>query len=250
MNSSNLKEWKTPRGNVVELAIDGKIAWKKVVGVPISTRAVGSSVFMKVFGTRTEFIVVHQGRPSTAYDSSCNGTWLLMKHLYTYNEFDDSSCDYRLSNVHNYLKNTLLKRFDSNIQSVIKEVKIPYTKVVNGVASETVATGANGFSTKLFLLSSTEVSLGTDSWYLNKEGAVLSYFKNANDAGRKATYKNETVGRSWWLRTPHCGYSDTAELVDSWGGFFSDLIQNEKSVRPALILPSDALVDGNFNVLA
>ena len=48
----------------------------------ISTLAVGSSVYLNVGGVRKEFLVVHQGKPSSLYDSSCNGTWLLMKDIY------------------------------------------------------------------------------------------------------------------------------------------------------------------------
>lgn len=42
----------------------------------ISTLAVGSSVYLNVGGVRKEFLVVHQGLPSSMYDASCNGTWL------------------------------------------------------------------------------------------------------------------------------------------------------------------------------
>ena len=42
--------------------------------------AVGSTVKIKVNGTAKDFIIVHQGNPdSTIYDSSCDGTWVLMK---------------------------------------------------------------------------------------------------------------------------------------------------------------------------
>lgn len=48
---------------------------------PISALAVGSSVFCNVNGVKTEFVVVHQGKPSDMYDDSCNGAWLLMKDV-------------------------------------------------------------------------------------------------------------------------------------------------------------------------
>lgn len=47
-----------------------------------SSLAVGSSVYCNVNGTKTEFIIVHQSKPSSLYDDSCNGTWLLMKDIY------------------------------------------------------------------------------------------------------------------------------------------------------------------------
>ena len=50
--------------------------------VKLSTKAVGSTVKIKVNGTLRNFIVVHQGRPSSLYDASCDGTWLLMEDIY------------------------------------------------------------------------------------------------------------------------------------------------------------------------
>ena len=47
----------------------------------LGAKAVGSIVKLKVGGTAKEFIVVHQGKPSSMYDSSCDGTWLLMKDI-------------------------------------------------------------------------------------------------------------------------------------------------------------------------
>ena len=53
-----------------------------MANVLLSTKAVGSTVKLKVNGTAKEFIVVHQGKPSSLYDNSCDGTWLLMKDIY------------------------------------------------------------------------------------------------------------------------------------------------------------------------
>jgi len=44
----------------------------------LSTKSVGSIVKIKISGTLRDFIVVHQGKPSSIYDASCDGTWLLM----------------------------------------------------------------------------------------------------------------------------------------------------------------------------
>lgn len=40
----------------------------------LGAKAVGSIVKLKVGGTAKEFIVVHQGKPSSLYDESCNGS--------------------------------------------------------------------------------------------------------------------------------------------------------------------------------
>ena len=50
----------------------------------LGNKAIGSIVKLKVNGAAKEFIVVHQGKPSSLYDESCNGTWLLMKDIYEY----------------------------------------------------------------------------------------------------------------------------------------------------------------------
>ena len=50
--------------------------------VTLSSKAIGSTIKLKVNGSAKDFIVVHQGKPSSVYDDSCNGTWLLMKDIY------------------------------------------------------------------------------------------------------------------------------------------------------------------------
>ena len=42
--------------------------------VKLGSKAVGSIVKIGVKGSTREFIVVHQGLPSSMYDASCNGT--------------------------------------------------------------------------------------------------------------------------------------------------------------------------------
>ena len=54
-----------------------------MANVKLGAKAVGSIVKIKVNGAAKDFIIVHQGKPSSVYDDSCNGTWLLMKDIYT-----------------------------------------------------------------------------------------------------------------------------------------------------------------------
>lgn len=49
--------------------------------VTLSSKAIGSTIKLKVNGSAKDFIVVHQGKPSSVYDDSCTGTWLLMKDI-------------------------------------------------------------------------------------------------------------------------------------------------------------------------
>ena len=201
--------------------------------------AVGSTVNLKVNGTAREFLIVHQGRPSTLYDSSCNGTWLLMKDIYENRQWHSSNVnDYANSTIHSYLNSTFLNLFETNIREVIKQVKLPYR--AGSGTSKTVTSGANGLSAKIFLLSSTEVSFNHDYMPTN-EGVELSYFAgcvdNGNDSKRVANYNGSAT--YWWLRSPHTYYSISALDVSANGGWRRNDCSSSYGIRPALVLPSN-----------
>lgn len=215
--------------------------------VTLSSKAIGSTIKLKVNGSAKDFIVVHQGKPSSVYDDSCNGTWLLMKDIYESRQWHSSNTnDYANSTIHSYLNSTFLAMFDSNIQKAIKQVKLPYRK--GSGTSTTVTSGSNGLSAKIFLLSATETSFSF-SYMPSGEGAELAYFKgcadNSSDSKRVAYLNGSATG--WWLRSPYCYYFSDALFVDSsgdWGGGCS----NSCGIRPALILPSTLLVSDDGTV--
>ena len=193
----------------------------------IGTLAVGSSVFMNVNGVRTEFLIVHQGIPSADYDVSCNGTWLLKKYL------EESI---KVSSAHNYLNNTYLGMFDNNIQSIIKQVEIPCD--------------ASNLSAKLFSLSYTEVGFSGDP-YVPVEGAVLTYFNGGANSARQAQYMDSDGDTDeWLLRSPHTERDAYICTVSHAGTAYNTYTTYERLIRPAMILPSDAQIDENFNVVA
>ena len=216
--------------------------------VTLSSKAIGSTIKLKVNGSAKDFIVVHQGKPSSVYDDSCNGTWLLMKDIYESRQWHSSNTnDYANSTIHSYLNSTFLAMFDSNIQKAIKQVKLPYRK--GSGTSTTVTSGSNGLSAKIFLLSATETSFSF-SYMPSGEGAELAYFKgcadNSSDSKRVA-YLNGSA-TSWWLRSPFCSGFGDALCVSSNGDWGRSLCSSSCGIRPALILPSTLLVSDDGTV--
>lgn len=216
--------------------------------VTLSSKAIGSTIKLKVNGSAKDFIVVHQGKPSSVYDDSCNGTWLLMKDIYENRQWHSSNTnDYANSTIHSYLNSTFLGLLESNIKNAIKQVKLPYRK--GSGTSTTVTSGSNGLSAKIFLLSATETSFSFD--YMPRgEGAELAYFKgcadNSSDSKRVAYLNGSAAG--WWLRSPRCSSFNYALFVYSNGDWGNGLCSRSFGIRPALILPSTLLVSDDGTV--
>lgn len=216
--------------------------------VTLSSKAIGSTIKLKVNGSAKDFIVVHQGKPSSVYDDSCNGTWLLMKDIYENRAWHSSNTnDYANSTIHSYLNSTFLNLFESNIKNAIKQVKLPYRK--GSGTSTTVTSGSNGLSAKIFLLSATETSFSF-SYMPSGEGAELAYFKgcadNSSDSKRVAKLNGSASG--WWLRSPNCGGFGYALYVGSNGVWGYGSCSDSGGIRPALILPSTLLVSDDGTV--
>lgn len=212
----------------------------------ISSLAVGSSVYLNVGGVRKEFLIVHQGLPSSLYDTSCNGTWLLMKDIYEERAWHSSNVNkYESSDIHAYLNSTFLNLFDSNIKDAIKQVKIPYRK--NGGSDGTDQSGANGLPCKVFLLSGPEAGLAGAS-YIPNDGTKLDYF-NANTGvdSKRIAYLSGTA-TAWWLRSPSTYSANYVLVVNSDGGYNDDYASNSSGIRPALMLPQDMEVGSSGNV--
>lgn len=220
-----------------------------MANVLLSTKAVGSTVKLKVNGTAKEFIVVHQGKPSSVYDESCNGTWLLMKDIYENRVWQSGNINkYESSDIHSYLNNTFLKLFDSNIQGAIKQVKLPYRK--NGGSGGTTQQGANGLPCKIFLLSAPEVHY-EHSYIDSGEGAALSYFASCvtNGADSKRVAYLNGAAALWWLRSPGASNTSNVWYVNTNGDYGSYYnASNSIGIRPALVLPSTLLVSDDGTV--
>ena len=219
-------------------------------GTPISDLAVGSTVKIAVNGTLRDFLIVHQGKPSSLYDDSCNGTWLLMKDIYENRQWHSSDVNkLESSTIHSYLNSTFLNLFDSNIKDAIKQVKIPYRK--NGGSYGTNQSGANGLPAKIFLLSGYEVGwTSSDNLYFPQDGAKLSYFESGivtSANNKRIAYLNGSAAR-WWLRSPYTYNTDSAWYVRSNGDYNNSYASYSTGIRPALVLPSDTLVSDDGTI--
>ena len=213
--------------------------------------AVGTVLKLNENGSPQEYIVVHQGLPSSMYDLSCNGTWLLRQNIYANTRWNDSNYTVFSSATINtdYLPG-LLSIYDSDIQSVIKNVKIPYCM---GGYSTQIRSGSNGYACKLFLLSGYEVGWTTSiDPDLPIDGAKLSYF--ISGAGYSAN--NRRIARNsgdytagvWWLRSTLNTPYVANVVVD--GSYDPEYASSNMGVRHAMVMPTDLIVDDGNNILA
>lgn len=223
-------------------------AWKKAyIYKPcptISTIEVGSSVYLNENGSGVEYLVVHQGLPNaTLYDPSCDGVWLLRKDIYEERAWNSTANNnYNESSIHTYLNGTFLGRFDSEIQTLIMQVKVPY----GTGGTSTVNSGVNGVSTKVFLPSSAEVGLYSYGDY-PVDGSTLSYFVGADNSLRVARL-NGTISY-WWLRSPSVSTNGVWAVMGTGTTKYSYAAVAVYGVRPCIVLPYTAKVDAETNTI-
>ena len=224
----------------------------KYTETTIGTLAIGSTITVNVNGTPTKFLVVHQGKPSNLYDDSCDGTWLLMKDIYENRVWgSDNVNKYETSDINSYLNSTFLNLFGSNIKNAIKQVKIPHRK--NGGTGGTDQSGANGLSTKIFLLSGYEVGWTTSDYSsFPVDGEKLSYFESGTgtSANNKRIAKLGGSATSWWLRSPRTNLPNGVWCVLTNGNCELGGASGSRGIRPALVLPSTFAVytDSSGNI--
>ena len=212
-------------------------------GIAASTLAVGSTVKLMESGSAVEYLVVNQGIPSNSslYDASCDGTWLLRKDCHSKRVWNSNNLsEYADSTINTWLNGDFFNSFGNAEQVAIKRVKIPYCV---GGGSSTENSGANGLSAKVFLLSGYEV--GWTSSNFPQDGAKLSYFESGigTSANNKRIAKLNGSAAYWWLRSPDTSSTNYACLVRSAGDCSSRHASYSYGIRPALVLPDNALFD-------
>ena len=221
-----------------------------MAGTPLGELAVGTLIKILENGAPVEYLIVNQGLPSSMYDASCDGCWVLRKDIAEDRIWDSSDNDYKNSDIHAYLNGSWTSRYSAGVLSQIKQVKIPY---VNGTGSGgSVASGANGLSCKIFLLSGYELGWTTsDNSYFPRDGAKLSYFSSgtSSSANNKRIANYNGSATHWWLRSPNTSDTGLVWYVLAYGVYNDWYCRNTCGVRPALILPSTALVDQDLNLI-
>ena len=203
--------------------------------------AVGSIVKLNENGSPVNYIVVNKGLPSSMYDASCDGTWLLRQDIAENRVWDSGSSNVlESSDIHSYLNNTWINRYDTYIRNAIKQVKIPYRQ--NGGSGGTDRSGSNGLSCKIFLLSGKEVGWdSSDNQYFPNDGAKLSYFLDGtgSSANQKRVATLNGSATFWFLRPPITGDTFSVWRVDSGGRYSYWFANSSCGVRPCIILPFD-----------
>lgn len=236
-------------------------------GTPISEFGVGTSVYLNINGVPKEFLIVHKGNPnSSLYDASCDGVWLRMKDIYTLGQWSSSSyTNYNASSINSYLNGTFLGLFDDEVQTLIKQVKIPYVSswpIISSVAhtyNRIVSSGSSGLSVKIFSPSLEELGFSQTSlsslYQYKPEGSCLDYYKelqSATDYSNNSNPPNCTLRMAYYNGQAHSYFSRTMYNSDNispitdkgWRGIGTCLSSNT-GILPMLILPYDVLIDGN-----
>ena len=210
--------------------------------------AVGTLLNLNENGAPVQYLVVNQGPPSSMYDSSCNGTWMLRQDIIQEIEWSTARTNVlETSTILSWMTGTMYSMYDADIKPYIRQAKIPYRK--NG-GSGADQSGSNGLSCKVFPLSASEV--GNNSTGV-VDGAKLSYFNLGTDsaANSKRIARYNGFASRWWLRTPLSGSTNRAYSVDSSGSAqVASYVYTTGGARPALVLDPDLIVDDNNNILA
>lgn len=155
--------------------------------------------------------------------------------------------------------------FLSNFSAELKAA----LQTVSKVTAKNTVTDGGGYesvSSKIFLLSTTEVGLANENSIA--EGSIYAYYaadnqnsrriKTIRDAAALGNYTGTSAGAAWywWLRTPYSGYSRYARHVHTDGSLGGNTAYNGRyGVAPAYVVLSSLSVsdtvdaDGAYTIL-
>lgn len=225
-------------------------------GTPIGNLNVGDIVKTTLNGAPTEFLIVHKGRPSSLYDQSCDGIWVLNLNIYTQSIMGRTDpYSYASTSISAWLNSSYLSMFNSWLSDAILSVKIPYTGANADNNNMMVYRGANGLQCKIFLLGAAEIGLEMSNIDEIKDGSKLSYFLSGDTSTargkRIATYNG--VAAEWATRT----LIDRSISLNNPRYFCATAIGStnkidpvtSSGIRPTMILPTTILVDSEMNLI-
>lgn len=202
--------------------------------------AVGTVLYINGPSGKREYFVVNQGLPSSMYDASCNGTWMISKNLPYELSFGGSTTAYPSGAVAPSANQCIDTYIDADIASYVYNVKVPYNNYTG-----TIYSGANGYSCRGFVPSYGEVGLG------GGVGAQLSYFLYGNGAEaneKRIATSDQQKYEGYYVRDIQ--EKGLAFFVNDNGYAGSSTASvTSKYVRFAFVLNPDLLVDNN-NILA
>ena len=143
---------------------------------------------------------------------------------------------YLPSTLNNGLNENVIRKLDTKVKNIVKQVKIPYSNVMG----EMVYSGANGYPCQMFIPSMIEVGYIADT-ETPEEGANLDYFEHGytTSANNKRRAMYELGGVYWWLRSPYKKNQTNAWCIDPSGTSEYSTITATNFVRPIIIIPSD-----------
>ena len=199
--------------------------------------AVGTVLHLQESGVYQDYIVVHQGLPSSMYNSSCNGTWLTRQTIPAEVEWGHDKHSYESSGLKPYM-DWWPSVYESDISAYINQVTIPCNP--------------SQISCKAFALSALEIGGGSSLYNESTppDGAVLSYF-SGSDAQQRRIFQYDGEANTWFTRTaamstpyPRMVYV----YVD--GSFAWSNGVRPNGTLPTIIMNPDVLVDDNNNIIA
>lgn len=199
--------------------------------------AVGTILHLQESGVYQDYIVVHQGLPSSMYNSSCNGTWLTRKTIPAEVEWGYNKHSYESSGLKPYM-DEWPNVYAADIKEYIKQVTIPCNP--------------SQISCKAFALSALEIGGGSSLYNENTppDGAVLSYF-SGSDAQQRRIFQYVGEADTWFTRTAAMSTPNPRIVyvyVDGSFAWSNGVMPN--GALPTIIMDPDVIVDDNNNIIA
>lgn len=212
---------------------------------PLSDLPVGTIIYGEIEGKATALRIVHKGLPSSMYDSSCNGIWVMTESIFALGKITASGINYYYPGDvgDTYLNTTFIGKFSSELLAAVKTVKIPYI-ARDELGFPVSYSGANGLQRQAFFLSMLEMGFAIGDVNV-ADGVMLSYFTGKGNEDRVARYNGNAV--SWWSRTMG---NNGWRFVTQAGDDSKSSGNYDYGYRPAFILTPDTIVDADMNIVA